>query len=142
MLVIPGISGYPSWKAVAFDGDNFTGGNSQTWTVAEADVRANRYIMLTPTTMLWVCNVFNSTVGGTPDPKLLIALPNGKAGPAGTTQTSAITTTDNNTFDIGVGVVMPGETVISLFLKDFTNWAASTNLSDAAFMFTFEVEDA
>ena len=108
----------------AFSAGDYTGANSQTWTVESGDVTTNGYLVRGRILTMNV-RILTTTVGGTPDPNLQIAFPNGYTGgqdvymPAYTGQAAAAT---------GLFGVFSGFNKLSI-LKDFaaSNWAAGTN---------------
>lgn len=78
------------WKDELYDASHFTQGAGGTWTVIEADVIRNRYIIIDQM-LVWDVAISDSLIAGTPD-LLKIALPAGlkgfgpNAGGAGTAQ--------------------------------------------------------
>jgi hypothetical protein len=112
------------WLTPAFAAGNFTGANSQTWTVEGADVTTNQYTLV-GRTISWNLRILTTTVGGTPDPNLQVAMPNGYTGahdvymPAYAGQAASST---------GLFGIFTGFNKLSILRTfDAANWASGTN---------------
>ena len=125
-----------AWTSPSFDAGNFTASGSQTWTVGAGDV----------TTYKWVRNgkmitvVFalaSTTVGGTPDAELRIAIPASLT--ASSTSMNPVRIVDNGTAAIGYCLASVGNAYITVRKVDLLNWTASTNNTSIEGQITFEV---
>jgi hypothetical protein len=127
----------PAWITPAFNAANFTGKGSMTWTVESGDVVTYAYI-INGKTMTVAFEVVESTVGGTPDDTLQIAIPASKV--AAKQMASAINRVlDNNVLTVAIAQVNAAGTVIRLLRNNFANWSASTNLTTVQGQLTFEI---
>jgi hypothetical protein len=126
------------WITVAFSAGNFTANGSMTWTVASGDQSLYRYT-LSGSTMTLAFSILTSTVGGTPNTDLRIAIPGGFTA----TQTGvcgALYVNDNGT--IGpAGLMSTTATAGYVILRKSqeTNWSASTDNTAVAGTAIFEV---
>lgn len=115
------------WTTPAFSAGNFTAGGSQTWTVGSGDVLTYRYQMLSANTMLLKFHIDTTTVAGTPDPVLRIALPLSKTATGSNANPCWIN--DNGTFAFGLAFASAGEAYVRIYrsaaLTD--NWTAAVN---------------
>lgn len=83
--------------------------------------------------------IATSTVGGTPNSQLRIAIPAGKAS---TYQCGGFLgrVFDNNVVTSGQWIVTAGGTMILLKRSDGGNWAASTDLTEIEGVVMFEIQ--
>jgi hypothetical protein len=129
---------------VAFAAGNFTGNDLMTWTVAEADQVTFQYALMGKRLEV-AFTLRTTTVGGTPDDTLQIAIP-GKNPTTGAALVAARAVTvpcrvnDNGTVSIGVAKVAAGGTVIQIQKLDGSNFAASANASGVEGVIAFEVQ--
>jgi hypothetical protein len=114
-----------SWINVTFSAGDFTGGGAQTWTVGSGDVVTFAWFLKDRSLFVtWYMNT--TTVGGTPNPSLFIAVPNGFSW----NQTSLQAMLYN---DAGAGVndgfaqATSAATTIQLLKNAGGNWAAATD---------------
>lgn len=126
-----------SWIPVTFSAGNFTGANSQTWTLQAGDQVEFSYL-LDGDTMTVTLYLQTTTVGGTPDPALRVAIPLGKTAKRHHWVPAHIS--DNNTNATGFLAVEPGNTNILIYRATFANWSAATNTSWVRGQITFEVQ--
>ena len=124
------------WTTPAFSAGDFTGNSSMTWTVAAGDVATHAYTITGKTmTVNFVLN--GTTVGGTPNFALQMAIPASK------TATKAVQVPaymiDNGTRGLGFASVAAGGTQISIIKSDASNWAASTDATYVYGSITFEI---
>lgn len=117
--------------AVAHSAGNFTAGGSQTWTVASGDQLAFRYQQRGTVVTVWL-DIATSTVGGTPDTLLKVALPNGFAVAQPVNALCAVR--DNTTRRVGRVVASATDTDLSIEnnATGATNWAAATDQTAVA----------
>lgn len=113
-----------SWTDVAFVAGNFTGNGSMTWTVASGDVGRNRYMKIGKL-LVWQLYLSTTTVGGTPNVALQVALPTGTF-PTVTHASSVAYINDNGTIRDGYASPASG-TLLGFFLSSGANWTASTD---------------
>lgn len=121
---------------IPFNAADFTGNISMTWTLDSADLVGATYVQR-GTQLLMNVIINSSTVGGTPNNELRMALPGGFTG-AGTA-TLIFFQRDNGTARTGLAQMLNSGTYVQLFKSDFTNYAASTNNNDQLFSFLFGV---
>lgn len=112
------------WIAVRFDATDFTANGAMTWTVAEADQVTLAYTLL-GRTLLVAFNLVDTTVGGTPNTQLRIALPGGLQADGARAGLCAIV--DNGTAGVGKWAIADGGTALVVTRADGANWAASAN---------------
>ncbi len=124
------------WTTPAFSAGDFTAGGAQTWTVAAGDVTTFAYQIIGKT-MRIMFNIKTTTVGGTPNEVLNIAIPASKT--AAKEVTFPIVTLDNNTRGIGFASISAGGAIIQCAKSDYSVWAASTNLTGVYGSVTFEI---
>lgn len=121
---------------IPFNAGDFTGNIAMTWTLDAADLVGANYIQRGKQLLMNVI-INSSTVGGTPNNELRMALPGGFTG-AGTA-TLIFFQRDNGTSRTGLAQMLNSGTYVQLFKSDFTNYAASTNNNDELFSFQFGV---
>jgi len=129
----------PAWITPAFNAANFTGNGSMTWTVGSGDVQTYAYIINGKTmTVNFIIN--ETTVGGTPNNTLQIAIPASKV--ATKRMVGYLNLSDNNaSYVISMCDVAASGTVIRCFVTPTgaSNWSASTNLTYLLGSITFEI---
>lgn len=115
-----------AWSAVTFAAGNFTAGGAQTWTLASGDQDTFRYVECGKTMTTSVVLVTTS-VGGTPNPELRIAIPNGRT--AQSTSGGTFSGLNNSVAFVGTWQATSGNAYISLYVDSSfaTNWTAATN---------------
>lgn len=124
-----------AWTSVSFGAGNFTANGSMTWTVASGDQATFAYLKSGRTmTVAFVINT--STVGGTLNTQLLIAIPGGFT--AAKAMFNACNIIDNNVSSIGYCFVTASGTTIGIARGDASNWSASTDLTYVRGQITFE----
>jgi hypothetical protein len=127
----------PAWITPAFNAANFTGNGSMTWTVESGDVATYAYI-ISGKTMTVSLFINTTTVGGTPNTTLQIAIPAGKvATKAMASATSRLL--DNNVVAVGIMQVLASGTVIQVLREDAAAYTASTNQTGFRGQLTFEI---
>jgi len=112
---------------VAFNAGNFTGNGAMTWTVAGGNVTAFSYSVVGKTLTIFV-NIAGSTVGGTPNTTLQIALPGGFQ--ASKTIGGPIGIENNGVFtSVGFWQIITGTSLLQIFrdAAGATPWTASAN---------------
>lgn len=125
------------WTAIPFNAGDFTGSGSMTWTVESGDVVTLRYTLLGKTVLIDFA-IEGTTVGGTPDTSLLVALPAGLV-PA-TSFHSACVVSDDGTRTYGLAWVGVGVPTLIIERGDHGNWSAATNATSAWGQLKFEIE--
>lgn len=113
-----------AWTDVTFSALNFTGGASQTWTVGASDQRGLSYRKIGKT-MRVAFDIIETTVGGTPDASLQIAIPGGFT--AAKAMTKVCYALDNGTRVMATVSVTASGTLLVLRRYDAANWSAATN---------------
>lgn len=110
---------------VPFAAGNFTANSAMTWTVAAQSLYS--YTLIGHTLLLEV-EVDSTSVGGTPNTDLLIAIPGGfTASRAGI---GFIYYSDNGTRGVGLAIWAAGASAVRCLLPSLGNWSASvTNTS-------------
>jgi hypothetical protein len=123
--------------AVAFDATHYTANGAQTWTVASGDQETRMYIQRGKVlTYFFVINT--TTVGGTPNNRLILALP---AGFTVTRQIRGIVQLfDNNVGTPGQCTVSAAGTTILFGRIDNLNFAAATDATYVLGQAQFEVD--
>ncbi len=129
------------WLTPAYAAGTFTGGGSQTWTVDAGDVTSFAYRLSGRTLSLSVYLVTTS-VGGTPNVDLKIAMPTGFLA-ARTFFLPGLMVSDNGGANVqGVWHPTAGSNLIGLY-RDLTaasNWTAATNTTAIYGLFTVDVQ--
>jgi len=121
---------------VAFSAGNFTGNGSMTWTVGSGDQDTFAYVQRGKVVTLFT-SINSSTVGGTLNNRLNIALPNGFVVAKSTR--NQVHLFDNNVGVSGIGVLTAGASVIGFGRFDNGNFAASTDGTYVLGQTVFEV---
>jgi hypothetical protein len=131
-----------SWTDVAFSASNFTANGSMTWTVASGDVASYRWIEIGKTMIVDVY-LSTTTVGGTVNSELRVAVPNGRT-IASTGQSfsssGAATVVDNGVFRAGTWVAAPGVAYVSVRVAFTGTWTLSTDNTYVAATFIFPID--
>lgn len=125
------------WTVIPHSAGNFTASDSMTWTVEEGDI-ASRGFMYTRSGSVVVVVFWlgNTSIGGTPSSELRIGLP---AGLTPTNNTQNVCSVANGGV-AGTGQVraLSGQTYLSVYKADGSNWATSTNATNIQGMIMFE----
>jgi hypothetical protein len=123
------------WTTVTYNGSNFTAGGSQSWTVEVGDQTTYAYTEVGLTQTLSVV-LATTTVGGTANPELRVAIPNGRTA-ARTTSGSCVGLNNSAAFN-GFWQATSGNAYVSIFNEPTagTNWAAATNTTQVRCMIT------
>lgn len=129
-------------RVEAFNAAHFAGANGQTWTATGAQVSRNSYARFDDV-LLWSFQLSASTVGGTPDPSLVLTLPGGyrcargaadtPGVPAGAQVFPVFASDAGGATEIAQGIATPGSTNIVIQLLSGANW---TSGADTAIAFT------
>lgn len=123
------------WTTPTFSAADYTGNGSMTWTVDAGDVTTLAY-QLRGTTMTVLVSLSDTTVGGTPNDALQIAIPAGKT--AAKVAATPMYAVDNSTEQIGRMVVSAAGTKILLLKVPSANWTAGAVAIQG--QITFEVQ--
>ena len=125
-----------AWTTPTFSAGNFAMPVG-TWTVESADVVTYAYLIVGKT-MTVSFSIDSTTVGGTGDNTLQIAIPASKVA---TKQMQGVIGTfiDNGTRTTGFCVVAASGTVIGINRTDIANLTASTNNTTVRGQITFEI---
>lgn len=126
-----------TWEAVPYSSGNFTGNGSMTWTVDSGDVALNRYVVMGKT-MVWSVALVTTTIGGTPNTTLNIAIPGGYTA-VSTGNHARVARCANNGSLVEASVLVGSSSAISIVLNTFGNWAAGTNNNEFSFQLIFEI---
>lgn len=128
--------GIGTWNDVPFSAGNFTASGAQTWTVGNADQETYAY-MIVGNTMTIAFYLNSTSVGGTPDPELRIAIP------GGFTSARNIATTgyaaDNGVVTTIRLIALASFAYLSINRLDGANWSASTNNTGIFGEITFSI---
>lgn len=125
------------WTTPTFSAGNFTGNGSMTWTVAAGDVTTYAYTVVGKK-MTVLFNIVTTTVGGTPNSSLQIAIPGSFT--AAKAVFSTFNYNDNGAARaIGVAQVAASGTNILLQTMTGANWTAATDNTHVQGQITFEV---
>jgi hypothetical protein len=127
-----------AFTAVAFNAANFTAGGTQTWTVQSGDQTTYAYKKTGKFFRLMV-ELLGTTIGGTPDPVLRIAVPGGFT-IAKTTRALIMIRNNAGAFTTGILRAGDGDTYLGVY-RDLTataNWANGTDNNDVLGQIFFE----
>jgi hypothetical protein len=129
-----------AWITPTFAAGNFTGNASMTWTLASGDVTTYASKLDAGSrTMTVEFQLITTTVAGTPNTALQIAIPGGLT--AAKAMLNPILYKDNGGANtIGYCAVSSGGTVIQCFTASGGNWTASTNATYVYGQIAFEVQ--
>jgi hypothetical protein len=130
---LPGVA----WTAVSFNAGNFTGSGSMTWTLASGDQTTFAYRQDGKTLFL-AFDLNTTTVGGTPDLDLQIAIPGGFT--AARQMGGSFDAVDNGVNRLGRWIVQAAGTLILLRRADAANWTASTDNTALTGTILFEIQ--
>lgn len=119
-----------------FAAGNFTGNGAQTWTVGSGDVTTYAYSLHNKLLTVFLFLV-TTTVGGTPNPVLLVAIPAGYV--VTKSMLNPVVIDDNSVRVIGYAYTMAASTTIQISKIDISNFAAATNTTQVFGQITFEV---
>lgn len=125
-----------TWTTPTFSAGDYTANGSMTWTVAEGDVTSFAYV-IQGKVMTVVFTLATTTVGGTPNTQLHIAIPASKT--ATKRVINPVLISDNGTQVIGWADVAASGTKINIQLLAGANFAASTNATLVYGQITFEI---
>lgn len=126
------------WIPVPYSAGNFTASGSMSWTVTSGEQITYAYMLIGKTmTLEYAINL--STVGGTPDTELRIAIPGGFVAQT-TAVLSAIRAFDNGSDTVGFNGSVAGQTYIRSWRSGFSNWAASTTNTTVQGVAIFQVQ--
>jgi hypothetical protein len=117
-----------AWVTPAFSAGNFTANGAMTWTVDAGDVLSYRYVKHGSTVFLNIYLVTTS-VGGTPNSELRIALPAGVTPLAPALVPCIIFNNTGSAAEAGQMYVASGGTYIGVSRLAAANFSASTNLT-------------
>lgn len=129
------------WTAVTYASGNFTAGGSQTWTVQSGDQTTYAYTLVGKT-MTLTAELLTTSVGGTPNAELRIAIPGGFAASRAFVA-SGITIRDSGSSATHEPMLIQGAagvSYLSLYLLGAPNWPATTNTTNVYVNVTFEVQ--
>lgn len=115
---------------VAFSAGNFTANGAMTWTVASGDQSTYAYHQRGDSLELCI-KVLTSTVGGTPDTSLRVAIPGGFT--QSKFQEFPAYVSDNGTPGIGLARIGVTTQVVEFRTPSLGNWAAATDTTEVNF---------
>ncbi len=124
------------WIPVTYTAGDFTGNGAMTWTVEAGDLLTFAYMLVGKTVTVAVF-IVTTTVGGTPNTTLQVKIPGSLV--ATKDMMVAGPVVDNSTYGMGRISVAPSGTNIVIQKSDVTNWAAATNTTAVAFVFSFQI---
>lgn len=126
------------WVSVPFSAGNFTANGAMTWTVGAGDVTTLKYTV-TGKVMTVAFSLITTTIGGTPDAELRLAMPGGYLPANRMTHTYFLN--DNGSRVVGwVDTVGAGNTYLSLKRLDGGNYSAATDATALFGQITFEIQ--
>lgn len=125
------------WTSVAFSAGNFTGNASMTWTVASGDQTTFAYMEIGKT-MFFSVELSGTTVGGTPDTELRIAIPNSRT--AAKQMGGSFDAIDNGVSRAGRWHTNAAGTIIVLKRADTAAWTAATDATNISVEGFFEFQ--
>jgi hypothetical protein len=123
------------WTAVSFTAGDYTGNGAMTWTVEAGDVQNLSYSK-NGKRITVAFFVQNTTVGGTPNSELRIAIPAGFTAAKATI--TPIVVNDNGSLVTGYAQVDSSGAVIRIIKLNGANYAAATNATGVYGEITFE----
>lgn len=124
------------WINVTFSAGNFTGNGSMTWTLASGDQTTLKYTLIGKT-MIVSFVLATTTVGGTPNTSLRIAIPGGFT--AAVAMSAPCEVSDNGTSTRSMADVAAGGSNIVITKAAGGNWSASTDNTAVRGQIAFEV---
>lgn len=126
-----------AWTTPTFSAGNFTGNGSMTWTVASGDVTTYAYIIngKMMTVSFWIVT---STVGGTPNTNLLIAIPASKVATKNMMSNNC-RVYNNSTYNSGACYVESSGTTIIINTTPPANFTAESDTTEVIGQITFEI---
>lgn len=126
----------PAWTTPSFNAGNFTASGAMTWTVASGDVVTYAYQVIGKR-MTVMFHLGTTTVGGSVNTELFIAIPGGKT--ATKAVTNPIWLSDNGTKQIAKCSVDASGTTINISKADETNFTLATDTTAVRGEITFEI---
>ena len=126
------------WISPSYAASDFSAGGSMTWTVDRPDVTTYEYF-LNGKAMVVAFTLSFTSVGGTPDQLLRIAIPGGHI-PYRTVQNFMMYNNNGSTDGWGRVVAVKGQPTLWLFRPDNAPWSASANKTNVSGEITFEVQ--
>ena len=124
------------WTTPTFAAGDYTGNGSMDWTVASGDVITMAYTIIDKM-MTVIFDIDTTTVAGTPNTTLQIAIPASKV--ATKQVTNGCYLLDNNARTTGFCRVAASGTVIQILRTDAVAFSASTNQTGTFGEITFEI---
>lgn len=127
-----------TWTTPTYNATDFSANGAMTWTVDAGDITVYRYLEVGKTMLLTVY-LRNTTIGGTLDYELRVAVPNSRTIAYGALVPMVVTTGAFGP-ETGVAIATAGNTYIQLFRNLFgPNWgAAGSNDTYLGFSVTFQ----
>jgi hypothetical protein len=117
-----------AWVTPAYSGGNFTANGSMTWTVDAGDVASYRYVKHGSTVFINIY-LITTTVGGTPNSELRIALPAGVTPIAPVLVPCVLNNNSGTIAEAGQMYVAAGGTYIGIGRLGGLNFSASAGLT-------------
>jgi hypothetical protein len=124
---------------VLFSAAHFTASGSMTWTVAAGDQTTYAYMFSMDRLLTVTAYIVTSTIGGTPDNQLRVAIPGGFA--AAKTMGVGCLVGDNGATVAGFAYVEAAGTHIKVIRHDGANYSASAGNAGVRFTIEFPVQD-
>jgi hypothetical protein len=124
----------------AYAAGHYTANGSMTWTVEAGDVQTDRWTLIGKH-LFTTQYLYTTSVGGTLNTDLRIALPFGLTGSGAYSQTGGLFRPSDNGSTTVPGYMLIGVagTYITVNKNDVSNWSASTNGTVIGFSWMFEV---
>lgn len=128
------LRGIGSWSVPNYAASNFSANGAMTWSVNQGSVINLEYAefgahgFASGATQILHVFLVNTTVGGTPNTQLKIAVPNNRA--ILRTCGGTFSYRDNGTYGSGIWEALTNDMTIAFYKSDKSNWAASTSATD------------
>lgn len=128
------IRGIGAWTTVPYSAGLFAGASAMTWTVNQGSVTTFDYAEFGAhgfaggAVQVIHLHLVNSTVGGTLNTNLKIAVPNSRS--ILRTCSGVYSFRDNSTYGVGIWEALVNDSTIEFYRQDKTNWSASTGATD------------
>lgn len=113
-----------AWTSVSFSAGDYTANGSMSWTVASGDAVTNEYELINRT-MTWMLYVRETTVGGTLNSELRVAIPDSRRSEREISAPCWIN--ENGTRSIGRMTASAGASYLTIRKTGSANWSTATD---------------
>lgn len=121
----------------AFDAGDFIGSGSMTWTVAAGDIETYAFTQRGKR-LIVDFSIKETSVGGTPDTALQIAIP-GSFAAVNYVANGCVVNDNNGGYVFGFVQVAPSGTILSVYRSSTATWSAATDTTSVRGQIAFEV---